>query len=116
MFISFSIVSWESIPLMVCLNFSFTLFVIGLVGIVFNKKSFLIMLLCIELMFFSISLNFIFFSLYSFNIMGQLYALLIVTTAAAETSIGLSLLVLTYRLGDKLNYRSLISCVDNFFI
>ena len=67
------------------------------------------MLLCIELMFFAISLNFIFFSLYCFNITGQLYALLIVTTAASETSIGLSLLVISYRLGDKLDYRSLIS-------
>jgi len=116
MFRLFYIINWESIPLMVCLNFSFFLFVIGLVGIVFNKKSFLIMLLCIELMFFSISLNFIFFSLYSFNVMGQLYSLLIVTTAAAETSIGLSLMVLSYRLGDKLNYSSLINCIFNFFI
>jgi NADH:ubiquinone oxidoreductase subunit K len=41
---------------------------------------------------------------------GQLFSLLIVTTAAAETSIGLSLLVLSYRLGDKLDYRSLINC------
>jgi len=41
--------------------------------------------------------------------MGQIFALLIVTTAAAETSIGLSLLVISYRLGDKLDYNSLIN-------
>ena len=69
------------------------------------------MLLCIELMFFSISLNFIFFSLFSFNIIGQIFALFIVTTAASETAIGLSLIVISYRLGDKLDYHSLISFI-----
>lgn len=101
--------SGESIPLIVCLNFSFSLFIIALVGIVWNKKSFLIMLLCVELMFFAVSLNFIFFSLFTFNVVGQIFALFTVTVAATETSIGLSLIVISYRLGDKLDYRSLIS-------
>lgn len=92
-----------------CLNFSFLLFFIGLVGIVFNKRNFLIMLLCIELMFFAISLNFIFFSIPIYSNLGQIYALLIVTTAAAETAIGLSLLIVAYRLGNKAEYNSLIS-------
>jgi len=67
------------------------------------------MLLCIELMFFSISLNFIFFSICTYNFLGQIYALLIVTTAAAETAIGLSLLVIVYRLGNKVDYNSLVT-------
>lgn len=116
MILSFLIIGWYSVPLMVCLNFSFFLFVIGLLGIIWNKQSFLIMLLCIELMFFSISLNFIFFSLYTFNTIGQIFSLLIVTTAAAETSIGLSLLVISYRLGDRIDYRSLINCWYNYFL
>ena len=66
------------------------------------------MLLCIELMFFSISLNFIFFSVSTYNTLGQVYALLVVTTAAAETAIGLSLLVVAYRLGNKVDYNSLV--------
>ena len=98
----------DIVPLIVCLNFSFFLFFIGLVGIVFNKRNFLIMLLCIELMFFSISLNFIFFSVSTYNTLGQVYALLVVTTAAAETAIGLSLLVVAYRLGNKVDYNSLV--------
>ena len=98
----------DIVPLIVCLNFSFFLFFIGLVGIVFNKRNFLIMLLCIELMFFSISLNFIFFSISTYNTLGQVYALLVVTTAAAETAIGLSLLVVAYRLGNKVDYNSLV--------
>jgi NADH:ubiquinone oxidoreductase subunit K len=67
------------------------------------------MLLCVELMFFAVSLNFIFFSLFTFNVVGQIFALFTVTVAATETSIGLSLIVISYRLGDKLDYRSLIS-------
>jgi len=67
------------------------------------------MLLCIELMFFAISLNFIYFSLFTFNISGQIFALFIVTMAATETAIGLSLIVISYRLGDNLDYNSLIS-------
>jgi len=99
----------KQIPLIILLNFSFFLFSIGLVGIVWNKKNFLILLLCIELMFFSISLIFIFFSIYLHNYLGQILCLLIVTSAAAETAIGLSLLIVAYRLGDKVSYDSLIS-------
>jgi NADH-quinone oxidoreductase subunit K len=65
------------------------------------------MLLCIELMFFSISLNFVFFSIYTFNSIGQVFCLLIVTAAASETAVGLSLLVIASRLGSVVNYESL---------
>ena len=54
------------------------------------------MILCIELMFFSISLHFIFLSMYTYNDVGQVLALFIVTNAAAETAIGLSLLIVSY--------------------
>jgi NADH-quinone oxidoreductase subunit K len=66
------------------------------------------MLLCIEIMFFSIGLNFIFFSVYTYNILGQVFGLFIITTAAAETAIGLSLLIIAYRLNNKISYESLI--------
>jgi NADH-quinone oxidoreductase subunit K len=67
------------------------------------------MILCIELMFFSISLNFLFFSVYTYNAIGQILALLIITTAAAETAVGLSLVIVSYRLSNKLSYNNLIS-------
>lgn len=101
--------SRDVIPLITCLNFASTLFILGLVGIVWNKRNLLVMILCIELMFFSISLNFIFISVYTFNVLGQILALLVITTAAAETAIGLSLLIISYRLSNKLSYDSLIT-------
>jgi NADH-quinone oxidoreductase subunit K len=67
------------------------------------------MLLCIELMFFSLSLNFIYLSVFTYQPIGQIFALLIVTTAASETAIGLGLLVVVLRLSNKINYNALIT-------
>jgi NADH:ubiquinone oxidoreductase subunit K len=66
------------------------------------------MLLCVELMFFSLAFTFIIFSIVT-NILGQVYALLIITTTAAETAIGLSLLVMANRTLTKVTYDSLIT-------
>jgi NADH:ubiquinone oxidoreductase subunit K len=78
-----------------------------LVGIVWNRKNFLLLLLCVELMFFSLSLIFIFLSVYLYNSMGQTICLLIITSAVAESAVGLSLLICGYRLGTEINYNSL---------
>jgi len=103
------LISVNQVPLIVLLNFSFILFFVGLVGIVWNKKNFLVLILCIEMMFFSISLNFIFFSVYLYNSLGQVLCLFVITSAAAETSICLSLLITACRLGNEVNYESLIT-------
>lgn len=60
-------------------------------------------------MFFSVSLNFALLSVYTYNGFGQVMALMIITTAASETAVGLSLLVVSHRLSGKLSYASLIS-------
>lgn len=97
----------NQIPLIMLLNFTFILFCIGMVGIIWNKKNFLVLLLCIEVMFFSIALSFAFLSVYTHNDTGQIFCLLVVTAAAAETAIGLSILITAYRLGDEVTYDSL---------
>jgi NADH-quinone oxidoreductase subunit K len=58
-------------------------------------------------MFFSVGLTFIYLSLYLHNDLGQIFCLLVITTAATDTAIGLSLLIVAYRLGDKVTYDSL---------
>jgi NADH:ubiquinone oxidoreductase subunit K len=97
----------EKLPIILCLDFSFMLFIIGLIGIIWNRRNFIIMLICLELVYFSISLNFLFFSIYGGTNSGQIYAMLIIATVAAETAIGLSLLVILYRLGRPITYKSL---------
>jgi NADH-quinone oxidoreductase subunit K len=88
------------------LPFAIGLFLLGLIGIVFNRKSLLILMLCIELMFLGISFLFIIFALAQHNYIGQVYALLILTVAAAETAIGLALLVIAYRVRKSISFAS----------
>ena len=76
---------------------SMTLFLLGISGIFLNRKNIIIMLMSIELMLLAVNLNFLLFSVYLDDLMGQLFALLVLTVAAAESAIGLALLVVYYR-------------------
>ncbi len=80
------------------ITISLLLFFVSVVGIFLNQKNILIMLMSLEIMFLSISFNFIFLSVYLDDIVGQIFALLILTVAAAESSIGLAILVIYYRI------------------
>jgi NADH-quinone oxidoreductase subunit K len=77
---------------------TFILFLIGLSGIFLNRKNIIIMLMSIELMLLAINFNLIVFSVFLDDIVGQLLALLILTVAAAESAIGLAILVIYYRI------------------
>jgi len=63
-----------------------------------TRKNFLIILMSIEIMLLAVNLNFIFFSVYLDDIIGQMFALYVLTVAAAESAIGLAILVVYYRL------------------
>lgn len=76
---------------------SIILFLLGIWGIYLNRKNIIIMLMSIELMLLAVNLNFLFFSVYLDDSLGQLFALLVLTVAAAESAIGLALLVVYYR-------------------
>lgn len=78
------------------------LFLIGILGIILNRRSILIILMCIELILLSINLNFILFSVYLDDFYGQLFSLFILTVAAAESAIGLAILIAYYRLRGKI--------------
>nr|YP_008816073.1 NADH dehydrogenase subunit 4L [Entransia fimbriata]AGZ90294.1 NADH dehydrogenase subunit 4L [Entransia fimbriata] len=76
---------------------SMILFMLGLWGIFLNRKNIIIMLMSIELMLLAVNLNFLVFSISLDDMMGQLFALLTLTVAAAESAIGLAILVVYYR-------------------
>jgi len=80
------------------LNIVITLFLIGALGLVLNRKNILITLMSIELMLLAINLNFVIFSVYLDDIAGYVFVLFILTIAAAESAIGLAILTLYYRL------------------
>nr|AHB35440.1 NADH dehydrogenase subunit 4L [Neoporphyra perforata] len=81
-----------------CENYTSFLFFLGVLGIFLNQKSIIIVIMSLEIMFLSVSFNFIYFSIYLDNIIGQLFALAILTVAASESSIGLAILVVYYRI------------------
>ena len=77
---------------------SMVLFLLGIWGIFLNRKNIIIMLMSIELMLLAVNMNFLIFSVYLDDMLGQLFSLLILTVAAAESAIGLALLVIYYRI------------------
>ncbi len=79
------------------LALSALLFTIGVVGIFLNRKNVIIILMSIELILLSVNINFVAFSSYQGNLIGQVFALFVLTVAAAEAAIGLAILVVYFR-------------------
>jgi NADH-quinone oxidoreductase subunit K len=80
------------------LTITLLVFIIGLLGLVLNRKNFIIIIVSIEIILLSVNLNFLFFSLYLDDIVGQIFVLFILTVAATESSLGLAILISYYRL------------------
>ena len=77
---------------------NFFLFFIGLIGMILNRRNILIILMCIELVLLSLNLNFILFSVYFDYLYGQLFSLFILTSAAAESAVGLAIIIIYFRI------------------
>ena len=73
------------------------LFTLGVFGIFLNRKNIIIILMSVELILLSVNLNFVAFSSFLNDIVGQVFALLVLTVAAAEAAIGLAILVVYFR-------------------
>ena len=73
------------------------LFTIGVFGIFLNRKNVIIILMSVELILLSVNINFVAFSAHLNDLAGQVFALLILTVAAAEAAIGLAILVIFFR-------------------
>jgi len=73
------------------------LFTIGVFGIFLNRKNVIIILMSVELMLLAVNINFVAFSSYLNDLVGQVFALFVLTVAAAEAAIGLAILVVYFR-------------------
>ena len=73
------------------------IFTLGVFGIFVNRKNVIVILMSIELILLSVNVNLVAFSVYLQNITGQIFALFILTVAAAESAIGLAILVVFFR-------------------
>jgi NADH-quinone oxidoreductase subunit K len=73
------------------------LFTIGVFGIFLNRKNVIVILMSVELILLAVNLNFVAFSQHLGDLIGQIFALFVLTVAAAEAAIGLAILVVFYR-------------------
>ena len=73
------------------------LFTLGVFGIFINRKNVIVILMSVELILLSVNINLVAFSTFGGDLVGQVFALLILTVAAAEAAIGLAILVAFYR-------------------
>ena len=85
------------IPLNHYLILGAALFAIGVVGIFLNRKNLIVLLMAIELMLLAVNMNFIAFSHFLGDLSGQVFVFFILTVAAAESAIGLAILVALFR-------------------
>lgn len=79
------------------------LFCVSVAGIFINRKNIIVILMCIELMLLAVNLNFIAFSHFNQDISGQVFVFFILTVAAAESAIGLAILVVLFRNRSSIN-------------
>ena len=83
------------------------LFAIAVVGIFMNRKNLIVILMAIELMLLAVNMNFVAFSHYLGDAAGQIFVFFILTVAAAESAIGLAILVALFRNLDTINAEEL---------
>jgi NADH-quinone oxidoreductase subunit K len=83
------------------------LFGLAVAGIFLNRKNVILLLMCIELMLLAVNMNFIAFSRYLDDIAGQVFVFFILTVAAAESAIGLAILVALFRSRRSINVEEL---------
>lgn len=99
-----------SIPKMfIELNFivilTFLIFFIGLIGIIINRKNVILILLSMEILLLAINLNFAMLSIYLDDIIGHVFIIFILTIAAAESAVGLSLVTNLYQLKNSIEIK-----------
>ena len=73
------------------------LFTIGVFGIFVNRKNIIVILMSVELMLLAVNINLVAFSVYLGNVTGQIFAMFVLTVAAAEAAVGLAILVTFFR-------------------
>jgi NADH-quinone oxidoreductase subunit K len=73
------------------------LFTMGVLGIFMNRKNIIVILMAIELILLAVNINFVAFSAYLHDLVGQVFAMFVLTVAAGEAAIGLAILVIYFR-------------------
>jgi NADH:ubiquinone oxidoreductase subunit K len=83
------------------------IFLIGIVGIILNRKNVLLIIICVELVLLAINFIFLISSFYLDDLLGQIFVIFILVVAAAESSIGLAILITFYRIKGTITINSI---------
>ncbi|MDR2129404.1 MAG: NADH-quinone oxidoreductase subunit NuoK [Burkholderiaceae bacterium] len=83
------------------------LFALSMIGIFLNRRNLIVLLMAIELMLLAVNMNFVAFSHYLGDVHGQVFVFFILTVAAAESAIGLAILVLLFRVRSSIHVDEL---------
>lgn len=89
------------------LSLGAVLFALSVIGIFLNRKNLIVLLMAIELMLLAVNMNFVAFSHFLGDLNGQIFVFFILTVAAAESAIGLAILVLLFRNKSNINVEEL---------
>ena len=87
------------------LKITILLFSVGVLGLVLNRKNILIAIMAIELLLLAVNFNFILFSIYLDDLVGQVFVIFILTIAATESGIGLAILTAFYKLRNSIEFK-----------
>ena len=85
------------------------IFTIGIIGIFLNRKNVIIILMSIELILLAVNINLVSFSIYLQDLVGQVFAMFILTVAAAEAAVGLAIIVIYYKNKGSINIEQISS-------
>ena len=91
------------------LTLSTIIFSIGIIGIFLNRKNVIIILMAIELILLSVNINLVSFSIFLQDLVGQIFAMFILTVAAAEAAVGLAIIVIYYKNKGSINVEQIDS-------
>lgn len=83
------------------------IFILAIIGILINRSNIILILICVEMMLLSISLNFLIHSFIINSILGQMCSIYVITVAAVESAIGLSIMISFYKLKGSISIRFL---------
>ena len=85
------------------------IFTIGIIGIFLYRKNVIIILMSVELILLAVNINLVSFSIYLQNLVGQVFAMFILTVAAAEAAVGLAIIVIYYKNKGSINVEQINS-------
>ena len=91
------------------LTLSAIIFFIGIVGVFLNRKNIIIILMSIELILLAVNINLVSFSIFLQNLVGQIFAMFVLTVAAAEAAIGLAIIVVYYKNNSSIHTEDISS-------